>query len=445
MLSKEQLYRVIDLVTTAAQGYATKVLIQGNAGALTRFANSEIHQNVFEDITTVTITITEGKKVSQISTNSYDEAELRTATLEAIANLDLLPEGVEQPALVSAPAEIAAERYSQELAANFDVYSRARLVKQCFGMLEADYKAYGTLSYTHSHIAFGNSTGIKRYASMNNVNFTALVAHSDGGSGYASINSTNASDFNVAAAFTKAYEKAKLNKNPEDLTPGAYTVVLEPMAVGDLVAYMSYIGFSAKSAQDRMSFLTGKLGEQVFDSRINIVDDYTNENTMSLPFDFEGSPRQIVPIIENGIAKGLVYDLAAALKDGVPSTGHSVNMPKMGGIPLNLVVAGGDSTLEDIIAHTKQGLLVTRFHYMNPVNPREAQLTALTRDGFFRIEDGKIVAAIKNMRFTESMLNAFNNIEAISSDRQRTAFFFGNYFVPGMKIRDFHFTGKASM
>jgi len=445
MLSKEQLYRVIDLVTTAAQGYATKVLIQGNAGALTRFANSEIHQNVFEDITTVTITITEGKKVSQISTNSYDEKELRVATLEAIANLELLPEGVEQPALVSAPAEIASERYSTELAAAFDVYSRATLVKQCFDMLLPEYKAYGTLSYAHSYISFGNSTGIKRYAGMNSVNFTALVAHNDGGSGYASINSTNVHDFNVVGAFTKAYEKAKLNKDPEDLMPGAYTVVLEPMAVGDLVAYMSYIGFSAKSAQNRMSFLTGKLGENVFDSRVSIVDDYANENTMYLPFDFEGCPRQIVPLIENGIAKGLVHDLASALEEGVPSTGHSVNMPKMGGIPLNLVVAGGEETLEEIISRTKHGLLVTRFHYMNPVNPREAQLTALTRDGFFRIEEGKIVAAVKNMRFTESMLLAFNNIEAISSDRQRTAFFFGNYFVPGMKIKDFHFTGKASM
>ena len=445
MLSKEKVYRVITVVTEAATGYATKVLVQGNAGALTRFANSEIHQNVFDDVTTVTVTVTEGKKASQISTNSYEDDGLQIAVREAIANLAFLPEGVEQPALVSAPDEIVAENFSVDLDRQYDVFSRARLVKQCLETLEPEYKAYGTLSYTNSQIAFGNSSGIKRYARQNSVNFTALVAHSEGGSGYASVNSTDARDFDVIGAFTKAYEKAKLNKNPEDLSPGAYTVVLEPQAVGDLVAYISYIGFSAKSAQDRMSFLTGKLGEKVFDEKVTIIDDCTNPNTMSLPFDFEGSPRQVVPIIERGVAKNLVHDLASAMKDGVTSTGHSVNMPRMGGIPLNLVVTGGEQTLAEIIAHTKQGLLVTRFHYMNPVNARAAELTALTRDGFFRIEDGQIVAAVKNMRFTEGMRNAFNNIEAISRDRQRTSFFLGNYYVPAMKITDFHFTGKASM
>lgn len=445
MLSREQVYHVIDTVTAAATGYATKVLIQGSANALTRFANSEIHQNVFEDITTVTITVTEGKRASQISTNSYDDDGLRIAVREAIANLAFLPEGVEQPALVNAPAEMVADNFNAELDRQYDVFSRARKVKHCIELLEPDYKAFGTLAYNNSQFAFGNSTGIKRYARINSVSFSALVAHSDGGSGFASITSAEVQGFDVTGAFAKAYEKAKLNKNPEDIAPGAYTVILEPQAVGDLMAYMSYIGFSAKSAQDRMSFLTGKLGEKVFDERVTIVDDYTNHNTMSLPFDFEGSPRQVVPIIEKGCAVSLVHDLASAMKDGTVSTGHSVNMPKMGGIPCNLIVTGGEQTLEEILAHTTDGLLVTRFHYMNPVNPREAQLTALTRDGFFRIENGKIVAAVKNMRFTESMLNAFNNIEVISRDRQRTAFFFGNYYVPAMKITDFHFTGKASM
>ena len=445
MLSKERLYQVIEIVLDEAKGYDTRVLVQSGIEGLTRFANSEIHQNVLEDRTTVDIVVTQGKKCSRLSTSLYDETELRAAACEAIANLSLLPEGEEQPLLVHAPANIELVEFCAELEAAFSVENRAQLVKQGLAMINADYKAFGALTYELTQIAMGNSTGIRRYVTSNDVNISVLIAHKSGGTGFARGMAGTPTGFDALSYFQKAYHKAQLNQNPIDIDPGAYTVILEPMAVGDIMQYLSYIGFSAKSAQNQASFLTGKLGEKVFGENVTIIDDCTNENTRSLPFDFEGSPRTPVVIVERGVAKGLTYDSASALKDGVKSTGHSVDMPHMGGFPLNIVMAAGEEQLADIIKNTNDGLLVTRFHYMNPVNPRQAQLTALTRDGLFMIENGQIVAAIKNMRFTESIMKAFNNIEAVSSDRERTKFFFGNYYVPALKIKDFHFTGKTSM
>lgn len=444
MLSKETAYSIIDIAVEEAKGYDARILVQGGTEALTRFANSEIHQNVEVTQMKVTIVISQGKKRSRIETDLCTAEGVREGVREAIANLDFLPEGEEEPPLVETPGEIEKVDLDPDLEEQYSRENRARLLGEAIATLEENYKAYGTLTYKKLLIAVGNSRGIKRFFLGNNVNFTALISSGSGGSGYADDQSNRAAHLDIPAAFARAYRKARLNQNPQDLEPGAYTVVLEPLAVGDILKFLSYLGFSAKRVQDQASFLTGRLGEKVFDESINIKDDCSDPNTVNLPFDFEGAPRKAVTIIDKGVAKGLTYDLASARKDGVETTGHSVNMPHMGGLPLNLVMAGGEESLEDIIAGTREGLLVTRFHYMNPTNPRTAQLTALTRDGLFRIQEGKIAGAVKNMRFTESMLEAFNNVEAISKERQRTDFFFMNSYVPALKINNFHFTGKSS-
>lgn len=443
MLNKETAYKIMDQVVEEARGYDTRVVVQGGMEALTRIANSEIHQNVEVTSLTVSIVITQGKKRSQISTDLHTPEGLREAVQEAIANLDFLPEGEDQPPLVKTPAEIESIDLDPGLEAQYSRDNRAQMLKDAMATLEENYKAFGALTY-HTHlVAVGNSQGIKRLAMGNSVSFTILVASNTGGSGYADDRSSRGAKLDLPTTFARAYQKARLNQNPEELEPGRYTVVLEPLAVGDILTFLSYYGFSAKSAQNQVSFLTDRLNEKVFDDRITIVDDYQNPNTVNLPFDFEGAPRQQVTIIHQGVAKGLTYDMSSARKDGVETTGHSVNLPHMGGLPLNLVMAGGDKSLKDIIASTRDGLLVTRFHYMNATNPRTAQLTALTRDGLFRIKKGEIAGAVKNLRFTEGMLQALNNVEAISRERQRTEFFFGNYYVPALKIKNFHFTGKS--
>ncbi len=445
MFSKEKIFEIIDFVIKEAAGYDTRVLVNGGNEGLTRFANSEIHQNVHTTHLAVSITITEENKRSEISTDLYTEEGLRDAVKEAINNLNYLPAGEEQPPLLAGPDQTVSFDINEKLKTEFSVEKRARKVKECLDTLADNYLAYGALSYEEYIFAMGNSKGIRHLVASNGVNFSALIASDTDGTGYAALTSNKPEELDIGAAFQRAYTKAQLNQNPISIEPGAYTVILEPLAVGELVTYLSFMGFSGKSVQNQASFLTGKIGEKVFGDNITIIDDFTNTNTVAIPFDFEGAKRTKVTLIENGVAKGLTYDLASAAKDGVETTGHSMGSPNFGGMPLNIVMDAGEQSLDEIIADTDDGILVTRFHYINPINPRVAQLTGLTRDGLFQIKDGKIVGAINNMRFTESMLEALNNVEAISKERERTPFFIGNYYVPSLKIKNFHFTGKTEL
>ncbi|MGV8145886.1 MAG: TldD/PmbA family protein [Alkaliphilus sp.] len=442
MLSKKEAYSIIDSILKHCN-YYTMISIDAEEEGLTRFANSEIHQNVFSYNTTVSIKILEGKKESKVTTNLLDERSLKQAVKEAEENLAFLPEGkLEMPHLCE-PKEITSEGYDKEVGIKFGITNRSELLKQGIEQLDDAFIAAGSLSLKKSVLAMGNTKGIKRYARVDSVDFNAVVIHEDGFSGYVEMNTNKADELDVVKEFKVAYDKAKLGIDSISVKPGEYTVILEPLAVGDLLAFMSYIGFAARSVQTGMSFLTGKLGQKVFGENITITDDVSNVNTIPLTFDFEGYEKKKLNIIERGIAKELAYDVTSAIKDGVETTGHSVGNTSMGGFAFNLVMENGQDSMTDLIKSTKKGLLVTRFHYMNAVDPTKAQLTALTRDGLYLIEDGEIKTGVKNLRFTESMTKAFSNVVGITKERKKVPGFFATNYVPALKIGNFHFTGNA--
>lgn len=446
MFKKETLYEMIDWAIQAAENRPIHVIVRSQAEGLTRFANSEIHQNVFEDRTDVQIVLLDEKKRSTVSTNKITKEGIEQAVKEAIENLSFLPEGDAPPALVDSPDLMEMDRFEPTLEEAFDEEKRAVLLGQELDKIILPYKAFGQISYKENSMVIGNSTGIRRFFRGNSVNLSVLISHDDGASGFASGVANAPAELDIAQVFTKAYDKAKMNHNPETIPIGAYTVVLEPQAVFNLMMYTTLLGFSAKNLQQKMSFLTDRLGEKVFDEKITIKDDWQSEAAPGMPFDMEGTPRTQLTLIENGVAKEVAYDSESAAKEGKKSTGHSAGMGFFGGaIPTNLVMKTGEKTLEQIIAETENGLLVTRFHYMNPVNPRQVLLTGLTRDGFYKIENGKITGAVANMRMTESMLKAFNQVAEISSDTERISAFFANVQIPAMKIENFHFTGQTSI
>lgn len=442
MLNKKEVYALIDKVLSYCN-YYTMVTVSSQEEGLTRFANSEIHQNVFKADNSVEIVVYDGKKQSKISTNILDDDSLRQMVEAAEENLKYLPEGEFMIPEVTAPIEISCEEFDQELESKFGIESRAVLVKEGIEALEDSFTGSGALSLNKMVIAMGNNRGIKRYARLDTVSFNTVVTHETGPSGYAEYSTNKAYDMDVAKHFKAAYDKAKLALNPISLEPGSYTVILEPLAVGDLLNYMNYCGFSARSAQIGMSYLSGKKGQKVFGENINIYDDVDDDNTFPIPFDFEGYERKKLNIIEEGVLKDLAYDIRSALKEGSETTGHSIGDSSMGGFPINIIMGNGDKSIENIIKESDNAILVTRFHYMNVVDPRQAVLTALTRDGLYMIKNGQIKHAVKNMRFTESMLNAFNNVTEISKEREKVPGFFGVVYVPSLKINNFHFTGKT--
>jgi predicted Zn-dependent protease len=217
-------------------------------------------------------------------------------------------------------------------------------------------------------------------------------------------------------------------------------VILEPAAVLDLVGFLFY-DFSATAVQDKRSCLNDRMGKQLFGNNISIYDDAYHPLQLGAPFDGEGMPRQKVQLVDRGIPRSLVYSRSSAKIARKTPTGHGFMLPnEYGEAPMNLVFSGGDSTLEQMIASTDRGLLVTRLWYIREVDPYEKIMTGMTRDGLFLVEKGRVVSAVRNFRFNQSLLEMLSNVEMMGPPVRATGEEAFEMVVPAMKVRNFHFS-----
>jgi predicted Zn-dependent protease len=425
----------IKKITSETKHYA-QVRIHENQQGTTRFANSEISQNVTITDTSVTLTLFDGKKEATASTNILTDEGLTGLVRDAETLLAHVPEG-EFEAFPFSQEPIKEGAYSDALAKAFGVAERAAYIKEGIGHVEGGYTAAGALTLTRQRVAIGDSKGAFRCAAYDDISFNTVVTHTDGTVGAGECCSyTDIPD--ITAQFKKAQATAKAGHNPVSLELGAHTVVLSPVAYGDLM-YFTGMMLNAKNVDDGVSFAAGKLGQKVFGENVTLRDDAFHPELRPLYFDLEGNPRRPLTLIEKGVVKAYLYDNKRAHKHGVAPTGHFAGPP--GGYPFNMLVDAGDMSLDEIIATTKKGIFINEFHYTNFVNPRNLQITGLTRNGTFLIEDGRLTSPISTVRFTESMLDAFNNITAISRERERVTGI-GIALMPAVRIEGFHFTSK---
>jgi predicted Zn-dependent protease len=269
---------------------------------------------------------------------------------------------------------------------------------------------------------------------------------SETSAGYAADLKQDVTELDFEQIGVEAVEKCLRSQKPQPLDPGNYPVVLEPYAVQDLVQMMAYTGFGAVAFQEGRSFMVGKLGQQILDSRISIWDDGLNPQGMPLPFDFEGVPKQRVAFIEEGVARGVVYDSYRAGKEDRASTGHALPAPSaFGPFPLNTFFAPGEASTAEMIASTQRGIYVTRFWYTRPVEPTKVIVTGTTRDGTFLIENGEIAFPVRNLRFTQGYLEALNQVEMVGSETRLLSGMggIGRDSVPALKLSEFTFTGAT--
>jgi PmbA protein len=219
-------------------------------------------------------------------------------------------------------------------------------------------------------------------------------------------------------------------------------VVLEEAAVAEMLDYVGFIGFSALAVQEGRSFM--RLGEQITGANISIYDDGYDPRGFPMAFDFEGVPKRRVDLIKDGVAHAVVYDsYTAGREPGRQSTGHALPAPNTyGPLPLNLVLAPGRTPKADLIKGIKRGLWVTRFHYVNIVHPLQTVLTGMTRDGTFLIEDGVITRPVKNLRFTQSVLDALRHAEPADTLKLQKSFF-GGTLAPALRIEGFNFSSAT--
>jgi predicted Zn-dependent protease len=418
-------------------------VVSDERAQLTRFANSEIHQNVAETNGQLNLRVAIGKRVGVASTNRLDDASLRrlaeTATAIARNSAELEDwSGLPQPTPV---ADLPAGWSEQTAAATPE--ERAAGVRAVIAAAdEAGVRAFGSFSTAAEHLAVANSHGIRAAQRRTTAQLLTVTMAADGGSGYAEQASVDASAIDAAAIGREAADKARSTAHPVAVDPGDWSVVLEEYAVVDLLSMLAYMGFSALAVQEERSFF--EPGKVIGSDLVTIVDDGAEPGAMPMAFDYEGVAKQRVVLVERGACRDVVYDAQTAARGGVASTGHGLPAPNSyGPFPLNMVLSPGSTDRQALVADMERGLLVTRFHYTNPVHPKLAIVTGMTRDGTFLVEDGRIVGPVRNLRFTQSYLAALAGVVAVGRERRTLKGDFGGVLVPAVRIDGWTFTGAT--
>jgi PmbA protein len=441
----EALQLAIRALAEAERAGATEAeaLVTADDAQLTRFANSEIHQNVAESNAQVNLRFVVGRRVGVASSNRVDDEGLRrlAETAGAIArNSEELEDWAGLPA--PTPVVEVAEAWA-EGTAGASPELRADGVREVIAAADAaGVVSYGSFSTAAEAIAVANSKGIRAAQRRTTSQLLTVSMAPDGGSGYAEAAAVDATTIDAAAIGREAASKARSSANPVAVEPGDWAVVLEEYAVVDLLSMLGYMGFSALAVQEERSF--AEPGKRVGSDLVTIVDDAMDPATLPMAFDYEGVAKVRVALIENGICRDVVYDSQTAARAGRESTGHALPAPNpYGPFPLNMAMSAGTSTREELIGGLERGLLVTRFHYTNPVHPKLAIVTGMTRDGTFLVEGGRIVRPVRNLRFTQSYLTALAATSAVSRERRTLKGDFGGVVVPAIRVDSWTFTGAT--
>jgi len=257
--------------------------------------------------------------------------------------------------------------------------------------------------------------------------------------GYGQAYSPDATTLNARSVAETAAGKAKNSAKPQGVEPGEWTVIMEPAAFGEFFTYLAQ-HFSAQAVDEGSSFLSDGLDKQYFGEHLTVRDDYADPLAPSMPFDFEGQPKKRLTLIEAGVAKTFVTDSYWAKKLNRENTGHALPAPNAyGPQAIDLVVAPGTKSVEQLISETKRGLLISRFWYIRTVDQKKAIVTGMTRDGTFLIENGKVAGGVRNMRFNQSIIAALGKCE-FSNAPQRTGDYWFSVVVPAAKIEGFTFS-----
>jgi PmbA protein len=461
MLSKEQAADTFDRICRFSSADEVEAIFTGSRFALTRFANNTIHQNVEEENSIVSIRTNFDGKTARATANQFDDESLRRA-LTASENLARVQ--VSDPDLLAMPTpdeansgegpadeSVRTTRFFEETAA-ISPADRAEVVRGIVSVASRHkLTTAGIYSNSESREGIFNSRGLANWhqQTLAEVSITML---GDDSSGWQKLNSPNVGDLDPARLAETAAQKAVASAHPLELAPGKYTVILEPAAVLDIVGFMFW-DYSGVAILDQRSFLNDRIGTQLFGANINISDDVLHPLQAGSPFDGEGLHRRRVRLVENGVVKRVVYARATAQKmknseyaakvGPIEATGHGFPLPnEVGEMPMNIVFGGPEKPqgVDQMIASTERGVLVTRLWYIREVDPYEKIVTGMTRDGTFLVENGKVQCGLRNFRFNQSLISMLSNVEAMSVPVRACGEESFDMVVPAMKVREFNFT-----
>jgi PmbA protein len=461
MLTKEQSSDIFDRVRRFSSADEVEALFTGSRFALTRFANNTIHQNVEEENSIVSIRTNFGGRTARAFANQFDDESLRRAVA---ASENLAKVQAPDPDLLAMPTPEEADsgeghagegaratRFFGETAA-ITPADRAEVVKGIVSVAaKRKLTTAGICSTSELREGFFNSRGLANWhrQTLAEISITMLAEDS---SGWQKLNSPDVRNLDPARLAETAAQKAVESAHPREIAPGKYTVILEPAAVLDIVGFMFW-DYSGVAILDQRSFLNDRIGAKLFGENINISDDAGHPLQAGSPFDGEGMRRQRVQLVESGLVKRVVYARATAQKMKnseyagkvglIEPTGHGFLLPnEMGEMPMNIVFGTPEDprSVEEMIASTERGVLVTRLWYIREVDPYEKIVTGMTRDGTFLVENGKVQCGLRNFRFNQSLISMLSNVEAMSVPVRASGEESFDMVVPAMKVKEFNFT-----
>jgi predicted Zn-dependent protease len=446
MLGSLEARRLCQKVLGYCGSNPAEVLLFYEDSALTRFANNTIHQNVSERNATVLVRFFQGKSMGTATTNRLDDRSLEMIVDRARTNAKASPEDPDFVGLPG-PAVYADVHAFDESTATYTPQSRARSVSViCQRASEKKLNASGAFSSGVGEVAVANSEGVFAHFASTNADFQTVVMGEDA-SGRAHGSAWRVEELPVGELSLEAIRNADQGRNPRKIDPGEYPVVFEHYVTEDLLTMLNFYGMGALALMEGRSWMNDRLGQKAMSERVSIWDDGLDSKGSPMPFDYEGVPKQRVEIVKKGIVKGPVYDRYTARKMGAQTTGHALppTMRGLGPIATNLFIAPGDASVEEMIRSTQKGIYINRFWYTRLVHPKDCVITGMTRDGVFMIEDGELAYPVKNLRFTQSYVQALADVEAVGRDTHLLMEEFGGIAscIPALKIARFNFTGST--
>ena len=424
-----------------------EVTVNASSSGVTRYANSQIIQNTERDELRVYVRAVTGGRAAAATTNQLSREHLERAVRGALEAAESSPPDEDFPGLADPAVVGRAEAIgrSDPATSATSAIERAAAVREILGATGGGSAAGIVETSTQAYGVF-NSRGIDCFDTYTRAVATALVDDGEA-TGWGESSSHAVADLDWASVGRVATQKAAAGHDAGDAAPGDYEVVLEPPAIAVLLDYLSYVGFGAKQVVDGESFLATRSGGEVAAPSVTITDDAWHPRSVGIGFDFEGVPRQRVAVVEDGIARAPVTDLRTAPQLGTAPTGHNSGSNEFGPYASNVVLEVGDQTYEDLVGGVADGLLVTRFHYVNVLDRTSTLITGMTRDGTFRIRDGAIAEPVRNLRFSQSVLEALAAVTGIGRDLSAFApdfSSFGSTVAPAVRVGRFRFSSGTS-
>lgn len=431
--TEEEARKILEKAMSFSKADACVINLGGSESGNIRYARNTVSTAGHQSNQSLAVEASFGKKSGTATIDEFDDASLEKVVRRAEELAQLSPENPEFMEPLGPQTYDESVSYSEATANTTPEFRADVAAKSIKPASEKEVTAAGFLDDGAGFSAMLNSNGLFAYNKSTNVDFTVTMRTNDGtGSGWVTRDYNDISKFDAEEASAIAIDKAVMSREARAIEPGRYTVILEPAAAEELLGNMGS-AFNARTADEGRSFMSKegggtKLGDKIVDERVTIWSDPLHPDVPTSTWSGDGLPRKKTMWVENGVVKNLAYDRYWASQQGVDPVPY----------PSNMIMQGGDASLDDMIKRTKRGILVTRFWYIRSVDPQTLLFTGLTRDGTFYIENGQIKYPVKNFRFNESPIIMLNNLEELGEQVRVN----GN-LIPYMKIRDFTFTSLS--